>query len=93
MTNKEAVEIMNIEKQCCLRNIEREAGIKDCNCDRECNKCDLLRTDAEIIEAYNVAIKALEQEPCEDAISRQAVLDINEIARKMYEKEPMFYDK
>lgn len=26
-------------------------------------------------EAYDVAIKALEQEPCEDAISRQVVLD------------------
>lgn len=30
------------------------------------------------IEAFEVAIKALEQEPCEDCISRQAVLDINE---------------
>jgi hypothetical protein len=27
-------------------------------------------------EALDMAIKALEQEPCEDAISRQAVLDI-----------------
>lgn len=27
-------------------------------------------------EALNMAIKALEQEPCEDAISRQAVLDL-----------------
>ena len=29
-------------------------------------------------ESVDMAIKALEQEPCEDAISRQAVLDINE---------------
>lgn len=27
-------------------------------------------------EAYDVAIKALEQQPCEDAISRQTVIDI-----------------
>ena len=30
---------------------------------------------AGISEAYKMAFKALEQEPCEDAISRQAVLD------------------
>ena len=30
---------------------------------------------AGISEAYKTAFKALEQEPCEDAISRQAVLD------------------
>ena len=29
-------------------------------------------------EAYNVAVKALEQEPCGDAISRQAAIDIIE---------------
>lgn len=31
--------------------------------------------DDELIEALEMAIKALEQEPCEDAISRQAVFD------------------
>ena len=31
---------------------------------------------AGISEAYKIAFKALEQEPCEDCISRQAVLDI-----------------
>lgn len=30
----------------------------------------------EAVEAFDMAIKALEQEPCSDAISRQAVLDI-----------------
>ena len=29
----------------------------------------------EVYEAIDIAIKALEQEPCDDAISRQAVLD------------------
>ena len=32
----------------------------------DCNDCD---------KAFEMAIKALEQEPCEDAVSRQAVLD------------------
>ena len=32
-------------------------------------------TDAEIREAFDMAINALEQEPCEDVISRQAVLE------------------
>ena len=31
-----------------------------------------------VIKAKEMAIKALEQEPCEDAISRQAVLDLLE---------------
>lgn len=33
-------------------------------------------TQAQHEEAKQMAIKALEQEPCEDAISRQAVLDL-----------------
>ena len=31
---------------------------------------------AGISEAYKMAMKALEQQPCEDCISRQAVLDV-----------------
>lgn len=34
-----------------------------------------LSADKETVEAYRMAIKALEQEPCEDTISRQAVLN------------------
>ena len=34
--------------------------------------------DDELNEALDMAIKALEQEPCEDAVSRQAVLDLIE---------------
>lgn len=29
----------------------------------------------EVEEAFNIAIKALEQEPCEDVISRQTAID------------------
>lgn len=34
------------------------------------------------VEALDMAIKALEQEPCEDAISRKAVLDIVRFEKK-----------
>lgn len=34
----------------------------------------------EILEAYDIAIEALEQKPCEDCISRQAVIDLKTIA-------------
>lgn len=37
-------------------------------------------------EPFNMAIKALEQEPCKDAISRQAVLDEIQSA---YDSEPL----
>ena len=39
-------------------------------CDRDCAKCPLVKDDKELIEAYGYVIKALEQEPCEDAIRR-----------------------
>lgn len=37
---------------------------------------DINRCCAEDAEALDMAIKALEQQPCEDCISRQAVLDL-----------------
>lgn len=33
-------------------------------------------TDEDLVEAMTMAIKALEQQPCEDAVSRQAVHDL-----------------
>ena len=42
-----------------------------------CGECVVENyTCAECDEAFDVAIKLLKQEPCEDAISRQAVLDL-----------------
>ena len=32
--------------------------------------------DGRLITALEMAIKALEQEPCEDAVSRQAAIDV-----------------
>ena len=35
-----------------------------------------LSADKETVEAYRMAVKALEQEPCDDAISRQAAINV-----------------
>ena len=53
MTENEAIEIIQTEKQCVLRNVE--------GCDRDCKKCDLVRQDKEIIEAYDMAISSLKE--------------------------------
>lgn len=92
MTREEAIAIIRKEYLCVDR---------DCDIERSCGKCDLVMPDKEpILEAYKMAIKALEQEPktdtwsikdvadtlakhglieeqepCEDCISRQAVLE------------------
>lgn len=55
MTKTEAKEIIRKEYLC----VER-----DCDIERSCGKCDLMMPSKEpILEAYKVAIKALEQEP------------------------------
>ena len=38
----------------------------------------------DLTTAYNMAIKALEQQPCEDTISRQAAIDALEQAKEQY---------
>ena len=59
MTNEEAIAIIRKEYLCVDR---------DCDIERSCGKCDLMMPSKEpILEAYKVAIKALEQEPCDDA--------------------------
>ena len=69
MDNKQAIKIIETEKKCVCRQFEK-------GCDRLCGKCDLVLEDKEIINAYDMAINLLQAEPCEDAISRKAVLDI-----------------
>ena len=67
MTRKErAVEILKNELAC-VRNVDCERS--------ECRNCNLVMPEHDITEALQMSIKALEQEPCEDAISRQAVMD------------------
>lgn len=52
MTNERAIEVLRTEKKCVLRNIR--------GCDRECEHCDLVLPDEDILTAYETAIKALE---------------------------------
>lgn len=68
MTRDGAIKVLLDEWKC----IDRNDGI---NCDRQCEKCDLVMDSAILKDAYNMAISALSQEPCEDAISRKAVLN------------------
>lgn len=55
MTFEEAIEITEVERACVKRNTDNK-------CDRDCINCDLLRTEEEIFAAYDMAIKALEQQ-------------------------------
>jgi hypothetical protein len=65
MNREEAIAIIRKEYLCVDR---------DCDIERSCGKCDLMMPSKEpILEAYKIAIKALEQEPCEDAIDRKLV--------------------
>ena len=74
MTREEAIAIIRKEYLCVDR---------DCDIERSCGKCDLMIPSKEpILEAYKVAIEALAQEPCGDAISRQALLDAIDNERK-----------
>lgn len=59
MTREEAIEIITRNKD----------GLK------KAEEAGLLTIEPCLYEAFEVAIEALEQEPCDDAISRQAVLD------------------
>lgn len=55
MTNEEAIAIIRNEYKCVDR---------DCDIERSCGKCDLMMPNKELIlEAYKLAIKALEQQP------------------------------
>ena len=67
MSREQAIAIIRKEYLCVDR---------DCDIERSCGKCDLMIPSKEpILEAYKVAIKALGQESCEDAISRQGAID------------------
>jgi len=78
MTRKEAIAIIRKEYLCVDR---------DCDIERSCGKCDLMMPTKEpILEAFKMAMNSLEIderyeleyeqiEPCDDCISRQAVLE------------------
>ena len=61
MTRDEAKKIMENEVRC----------VRNPNCERlECRNCYLVMPEHTVLKAYDVAIKALEQQTCEDAVSR-----------------------
>ena len=75
MTNEQAKKMLKAKLEC----LKRETSGTDFDCNRcNCDECSLNYEQGnmgEQKEALDMAIKALEQKPCEDAISRQAVRD------------------
>lgn len=75
MTNTEAKKFLAAKLEC------KERYTSTSSCDDECEECSLCYAQGnmgEQKEALRVAIKALEQEPCEDCISRQAILNLKQ---------------
>lgn len=81
MTNEEAIAIICNEYKCVDR---------DCDIERSCGKCDLMMPNKEpILEAYKLAIKALEQQPTEDmpCVSREEMQKCKDIIKKYTPKQ------
>ena len=75
MTNEQAKKMIKAKLECLKR--ETSGTDFDCNnsnCD-ECSLCYEQGNMEEQKEALEMAIKALEQQPCEDTISRQDAID------------------
>ena len=70
MNKEEAIRIFRKEIECLSH-----AKCEDCILEKVCDPAKTTPLDSEYIEAYGMAIQALSQEPCDDAISREAVLD------------------
>lgn len=51
---EKVIELMKNELNCIFRNID--------GCDRMCQNCDLVKTDDELLFAFNTAISALEKQ-------------------------------
>ena len=75
MTNEQATNMLKAKLEC----LKRDTSGTDFDCNnRNCDECPLCYEQGnmgEQIEALGMAIKALEQQPCEDTISRQAAID------------------
>ena len=65
MTESEARRYMLIEKECINR---------DCN--RDCANCDIVQNVEDLNNAYDVAIKALEQEPKMEQFAKWVATEI-----------------
>ena len=75
MTNEQAMKMLKAKLEC----LKRETSGTDFDCNNSnCDECSLSYEQGnmgEQKEALVVSIKALEQQPCEDTISRQAAVD------------------
>ena len=75
MTNEQAKKMLKAKLEC----LKRETSGTDFDCNNSnCDECPLCYEQGnmrEQKEALDRAIKALEQQPCEDTISRQAAID------------------
>ena len=75
MTNEQAKKMLKAKLEC----LKRETSGTDFDCNnRNCDECSLCYEQGnmgEQKEALDMAIKTLEQQPCEDTISRQAAID------------------
>ena len=89
MTNEQAKKMLKAKLEC----LKRETSVTDFECNHnncdECSLCYEQGTMGEQKEALDMAIKALEQQPCADAISRQAAIDVIEhrLAEPAYQHE------
>ena len=96
MTREEAIKHLTAKLECLMRSKGVREKCDSYNSYEGCYECDLGYKQGNIgeqIESLKLAIKALKQEPCEDAISRKSVLDslveymdafYNENGRMMY---------
>lgn len=75
MTNEQAKKMLKAKLEC----LKRETSGTDFDCNNSnCDECSLCYEQGNMVEqkeALDMAIKALEQQPCEDTISRQAAID------------------
>ena len=75
MTNEQAKKMLKAKLEC----LKRETSGTDFDCNNSnCDECSLNYEQGnmrEQKEALDMAIKALEQQPCEDCISRKALLE------------------
>ena len=75
MTNEQAKKMLKAKLECLKR--ETSGTYLDCN-NSNCDECLLCYEQGNMVEqkeALDMAIKALEQQPCEDTISRQSAID------------------
>lgn len=79
MTNEEAIKHLTAKLECLTRSKGFREKCDSYNSYEGCYECDLGYKQGNIgeqIESLNLAINTLKQEPCEDSISRQAVIDL-----------------